>query len=163
VANNILKSSRGILFRVVDQIPDRSLYPEARREHQVSINNKILHNTLSNTSGLRPAYITLDAEAFAPDNYRGLGMLNMQVAYNTVNSYARDPSQTYDPKHNEISQEGLFPCFLFGPAPAKDPVTTVFRNVYFWGNSESTDGKYTASFGRYTSKACVTSSVPPSD
>ena len=126
----------------------------------MAINSKILNNTVSNTSGARPAYIALDVEAFAPDNYRGIGMMDIQVGGNTVNPYPANPNLSYNPAENEISQEGFLPCFLFGPAPVKDPVTTVFRNINLWNDTQNVVVTYTPSFLPYASQACVTASAP---
>jgi len=160
VQDNTLINSRGILLRTVDQSLDLLLYPQGRREHQLALNNKILNNVVSNSSGLRPAFIALDAEAFAPDSYRGMGMMNVQIEGNTIQPYAANPSQSYDPRHNQISQEGFFPCFLFGPAPAKDPVTSVFRDIHFWNNTQSQAVTYAPGLLPYTTKTCVSSSAP---
>ena len=64
VQNNMLTNSRGIILRTVDKSLNQSLYPEGRRVHEVAIDDMILNNTVSNTSGIRPAWITLDTEAF---------------------------------------------------------------------------------------------------
>jgi parallel beta-helix repeat protein len=160
VQDNTLINSRGIILRTVDQSLDLLLYPQGRREHQLALNNKISNNVVSNSSGLRPAFIALDAEAFAPDGYRGMGMMSVQVEGNTIEPYAANPSQSYDPRHNQIPQEGFFPCILFGPAPAKDPVTTVFRNIHFWNNTQSQAVTYAPGLLPYTTKACVSSSAP---
>ena len=163
VQNNTLINSRGIILRTVDQSPDSSLYPEGRREHQVALNNKISNNVLSNRTGLRPAFIALDAEAFSADSYRGMGMMNVQIDGNTIEPYAANPSQSYDPRHNQIPQEGFFPCILFGPAAAKDPITTVFRDIHFWNNTQRQSVTYAPGFLPYTTKACVSSSAPASN
>ena len=158
IQNNALTNSRGILLRTVDELVNRSTYPEGRRVHKIAINIKILKNTVSNTSGIRPGYIALDTEAFAPDNYRGLSMSNIQVSGNTVAPFGGNPNQTYK---GEISQEGILPCFLFGPAPVKDPVTTVFQNIYFWNNSDTVPVAFTAGFSPLATRACATPSPPP--
>jgi len=163
VQDNTLTNSRGIILRTVDKSPNPSLYPEGRRWHELALNNKILNNVVSNSSGLRPAFIALDAEAFAADSYRGMGMMNIQIEGNTIKPYPANPSQTYDPRHNRITQEGFFPCVLFGPARLKDPVTTVFQNIQFWNNSQSAVVSYTRGFLPYTTKECVTASAPPPD
>ena len=160
VHDNTLVNSRGIILRTVDQSLDPSLYPEGRREHQVALNSKISNNVVSNSSGLRPAFIALDAEAFAPDSYRGMGMMNVQIEGNTIEPYAANPSQSYDPRHNQIPQDGFFPCILFGPAPTKDPVTSVFRDIHFGNNTQSQAVTYAPGFLPYTTKACVSSSAP---
>jgi parallel beta-helix repeat protein len=159
VQNNTLTNSRGIWLRTVDESLNPSLYPEGRQVHQVAINDKILNNTVSDTSGLRPAFIALDTEAFEKNSYRGAGMINIQVVGNTIEPYSANPNQTYP---YEISQEGFFPCFLFGPAAVKAPVTTVFQNIYFWNNSQSVPVTYGSYFSSYaTTRACVTISAPP--
>lgn len=163
VQNNTLINSRGIILRTVDESPDSSLYPEGRREHQVALNNKISNNVLSNRTGLRPAFIALDAEAFAADSYRGMGMMNVQIDGNVIEPYAANPSQSYDPRHNQIPQEGFFPCILFGPAAAKDPITTVFRDIHFWNNTQRQSVTYAPGFLPYITKACVSSSAPASN
>ena len=154
VQSNILTNSRGIILRTVDESLDRSLYPEGRRIHNLAINDRILNNTVSNTSGVRPGFIALDAEAFAADSYRGMGMFDIQVGGNTINPYPANPSQTYS-KQGEITQDGLFPCFLFGPAPIKDPVTIVFRNITVWNNSQSIGVTYNSNFLPLATRACV--------
>jgi parallel beta-helix repeat protein len=163
VQNNVLTNSRGILLRTAD-IPPQNAYlspnPESRRAHHVAIKIRILNNTLSNTSGVRPVFIALDVEAFAPDSYRGIGMMDIQLGGNTVNPYPANPNQSYNPAENEISQEGFFPCFLFGPAPVKDPITTVFQNINFWNDTQNVVVTYSSSFLPYTSQACVTASAP---
>jgi len=161
VQNNVLTNSRGILLRTVDESLDQSLYPEGRRVHEVAIDNKILNNTVSNTLGARPAYIVLDTEAFAANSYSGMGMINIQVGGNTIKPYSADPNQSYNPQQNEISQEGFFPCFLFGPAAVKAPVTTVFQNINFWNNSQSVSVTYGTNFLPYTTHSCVSASAPP--
>jgi parallel beta-helix repeat protein len=160
VQDNTLINSRGIILRTVDQSLDLLLYPQGRREHQLALNDKISNNVVSNSSGLRPAFIALDAEAFAPDSYRGMGMMNVQIEGNTIEPYAANPSQSYDPRHNQIPQEGFFPCILFGPAPAKDPVTSVFRDIHFWNNTQNQAVTYAPGLLPYTTKACVSSSAP---
>jgi parallel beta-helix repeat protein len=165
ISNNVMINSRGILLRAVDEVmtPSNTYYtydPESRRVHQLAINDSIEGNTIVNTSGVRPAFIALDAEAFSPDFYRGMGMQNIQVGGNTVKPYPGNPSQAYDPQHNQIPQDGFFPCILFGPAPVKDPVTTVFQNVHFWNNTLSAAITYTQGFLPYTTQACVTASAP---
>jgi parallel beta-helix repeat protein len=159
VQNNSLTNSRGIILRTVDESLDPSLYPEGRRVHQVAINNKLLNNIVSNTSGLRPAYVVLDTEAFDKNSYHGMGMINVQVAGNLIQPYSANPDQTYGAV--EISQEGFFPCFLFGPAAVKDPLNTVFQNIYFWNNSQSVPVTYGSYFSQYATHACVTPSAPP--
>ncbi len=161
VKNNTLTNSRGIILRTVDEQLDPSLYPEGRRVHQLAIDNKILNNHVSNTIGVRPAWIVLDTEAFAADSYSGMGMINIQVGGNMIRPYSADPNQSYNPQKNEIRQEGFFPCFLFGPAAVKAPLTTVFRNVHFWNNSVRVSVTYSANFLPYTTHACVTASAPP--
>jgi parallel beta-helix repeat protein len=158
VQSNVLTNSRGILLRTVDELLNQSRYPEGRRIHLVAINNQILNNTVSNTSALRPGFIALDTEAFAPDNYKGMGMMNVQVGGNTINPYPANPNQVYT--QNEISQDGYYPCFLFGPAPNQAPVTTVFQNINFWNNFESPTVTYASGFAKFTTRACVTSSAP---
>ena len=159
VKDNVLTNSRGIMLRTVDKALIQSRYPEGRRVHLVAINSKILNNTVSNTSGLRPAYIVLDTEAFAADSYSGMGMMNIQVGNNTINFYSPNPNQNYN--KNEIRQEGFFPCFLFGPAAVKEPVTAVFQNVHFWNNTHSVPITYSPDFTPYTSRSCATPSPPP--
>jgi hypothetical protein len=87
-----------------------------------------------------------------------MGQYNIQVGGNILNLYPANPSRQYST--NEISQEGIFPCFLFGPAPVKDPVTTIFQNVNFWNNSQSLPVTYGQYFLPYTTKACATLSAP---
>jgi len=84
-------------------------------------------------------------------------MLNVQVGGNTVNPYALSPNQQFVA---EIQQEGVFPCFLFGPAPIKSPVTTVFQNINYWNNSLSANVKYVPDFMPYTTNLCITPSAP---
>ena len=158
VQSNVLTNSRGILLRTVDELLNQSRYPEGRRLHLVAINNQILNNTVSNTSALRPGFIALDTEAFAPDKYKGMGMMNIQVGGNTINPYPANPSQVYP--QNEISQDGYFPCFLFGPAPNQAPVPTVFQNINFWNNLESPTVTYVPGFAKFATRACVTPSAP---
>jgi hypothetical protein len=159
IQNNTLANSRGIVLRVVDEQVNPTIYPEARRNHEVAINAQISNNIVSDTSGEVPAYIALDAEAFASDNYHGMGMMNIELEGNAVNPYPGSPNRTYTP-YGEITQEGFFPCFLFGPAPVKDPVTTVFQQVNFWGNSLSVPVTYSSNFSPYTTHSCVTPNAP---
>ena len=159
VQNNTLTNSRGIILRTVDEALSPSLYPEGRRVHQIAIQVSILNNTVSNTSGFRPAYVALDAEAFDKTNYRGAGMIEVQLGGNVIEPYAANPSQTYGPI--EISQDGFFPCFLFGPAGVKDPLTTVFEDIYFWNNSQRTPVTYVPYFSQFATHSCVTPSAPP--
>jgi parallel beta-helix repeat protein len=154
IQNNTLSNSRGILLRTVDKSIGQSLYPEARGMHDVAINDRILNNTVSNTSGLRPAYIAVDAEAFA-ESYRGMGMMNIQASGNILNLYSGNPSQTYKSGPSEITREGFFPCFLFGPAAIKDPITTVFQNITMSANSQSSTVNYGSYFAQFTTQACV--------
>jgi parallel beta-helix repeat protein len=160
VQNNLLTNSRGIMLRAADEPLNPSLYPEGRRKHHVAINDKFLNNTVANSSGLRPAYVVLDVEAFFPSNYQGMGMINIQVGGNILQPYSAKPSLTYTPAKTEMPQEGFFPCFLFGPAAVKDPVTTVFQNVNFWNNSQSLPVTYSLRFLPYITNACVTPSAP---
>jgi parallel beta-helix repeat protein len=160
VQNNVLTNSRGILLRTIDESLSRSLYPEGRRVHEVAIDGKILGNTVSDTSGVRPAYIALDTEAFNASNYSGMGMIDIQVGGNTLKPYPANPNLNYGSL--EISQEGYFPCFFFGPAAVKAPLTTVFQDINFWNNSQSLPVKYGSYFSSYaTSQACVTAAAPP--
>jgi parallel beta-helix repeat protein len=161
VESNSLTNSRGIILRTIDESLDKSRYPEGRRNHQMAIDVKILNNSVSNTSGVRPAYIALDTEAFDANIYRGTGMTNILVAGNTIKPYAANPNRVYNPEQNEIQQEGFFPCFLFGPAAVKDSVTAVFYNVNFWNNSQSIPVAYRPDFLRYATRACVSASSPP--
>jgi len=154
VQNNTLTNSRNIILRVVDQ---QTGYPESRRVHEVALNNAILNNTVSDTTGANPAQILLDAEAFASDSYTGMGMLNIQVGGNTINPNPSNLSETWAA---EASQEGIFPCFLFGPAPVKSPVTTVFQDINYWSNSLSAPVTYVSGFLPLTTQACVTPSAP---
>jgi parallel beta-helix repeat protein len=163
VQNNVLTNSRGIVLRAIDEALSPSMYPEGRRVHQVAIKNTIVNNKVSNTSGLRPAYIALDTEAFDKNTYRGAGVMDVQVAGNVIEPYSANPNQTYIPKLNEITQEGLFPCFLFGPAKVKDGVTTVFQRVHVWNNSQSVPVSYGSNFLPLTTHACVTASAPPTN
>jgi hypothetical protein len=71
-----------------------------------------------------------------------------------------NPNHTYSNPEGEITQEGLFPCFLFGPAQVKDPVTTVFQDINFWSNVQTVPITYVASFLPYTTQACVAFSAP---
>jgi parallel beta-helix repeat protein len=160
VQNNTLINSRGIILRTVDKLLNASTYPEGRRVHHVAINNKISNNIVSNTSGLRPAYIVLDTEAFDASSYRGMGMINIELSGNMIEPYSASPHQTYSPTQGEIAQEGFFPCFLFGPALAKDPVNTVFQAVHFWNNSQSVPVTYRSTFSPFTTHACVIASAP---
>jgi len=159
VQNNVLTDSRGILLRTVDISVSTSTYPETRRTHEVAINAKIVNNTVSNISGIRPAYIALDAEAFA-DTYRGMGIMNVQVGNNLVSPYSANPNKTYLPGANELTREGFFPCFLYGPALVKDPVTTVFQSINSWSNTLSTPVTFGSSFLPHATQACVTPSAP---
>jgi hypothetical protein len=115
-----------------------------------------LNNTVSNVSGIRSAYIAVDVEAFDPTNYRGMGMFNIQVENNTVNPFAANPNQSYNSALTELPYDGIFPCFLFGPAPTKDPLTTVFQNIHYWNNSQSVPVAYPSYYLQYTTQACVT-------
>jgi parallel beta-helix repeat protein len=162
VESNSLTNSRGIILRTVDESLDKSRYPEGRRNHQMAIDVKILNNSVSNTSGIRPAYIALDTEAFEANSYKGTGMTNVLVGGNTITPYAANPNQVYSPEHNEIQQEGFFPCFLFGPAMIKDPVTTVFQNITFWNNAQSATVTYNSQFLPLTTRRCVIPSASSS-
>ena len=158
VQNNILNNSRGIILRTVDELLNQSLYPEGRHVHEVAIDSKILNNTVTNTSGLRPAYVALDTEAFDPNSHGGMSMTNIQVSGNVINPYFANPHLSY--ANTEIRQEGLFPCFLFGPAAVKAPVTTVFQNINYWNNSQSVPTSYSSYFLQFTTHACVTPTAP---
>jgi parallel beta-helix repeat protein len=163
VQNNTLTNSRGIILRTIDQLLAQygNLYPEGRRQHDMAISNIISNNTVSNTLGLRPAFIVLDTEAFATDSYSGMGMMNIQMGGNILNPYAANPGQSYNPALNEIYQDGIFPCFMFGPAPVKSPLTTVFQNINFWNNSQSAAVPYNSYFASYAApKTCVTPTAP---
>src|ERR1700730_1739673 len=161
VQGNVLTNSKQIILRVVDQSLNPSQYPEGRRIHEVAINSRIVNNTVSNTSGIRPAYIVLDAEAFATTSYSGMGMMNIEVAGNTVEPFSANSNKIYNSKQNQIPQEGYFPCFLFGPAAIKDPVTTVFQKINFWNNSQSAHVTYSPNILPHATQACVTTSGPP--
>jgi parallel beta-helix repeat protein len=160
VQDNTLLNSRGILLRTVDEVVNPSLYSEVRRVHEVALDTRIVNNVVSNSSGLRPAYVALDAEAFASDVYRGLGMMNIRIEGNSIKSYAGEPSRIYDQRHNQIPQDGFFPCILFGPATFKDSIAKVFRNINFKGNSETRGVTYTQAFLPYTTMSCVAASSP---
>ena len=161
VQNNMLTNSRGIMLRAADEPLNPSLYPEGRRGRQVAINDKILNNTVADTSGLRNAYIVLDTEAFFPSGYHGVGMFNIQVGGNILQPYPANPSQIAT--KSEIQQEGIFPCFLFGPAAVKDPVTTVFQKIYVWNNTQSLPVNYSQGFSLYTTEVCMTPVAPPAN
>jgi parallel beta-helix repeat protein len=161
VKDNTLLNSRGILLRTVDEVVNPSLYSEVRRVHEVALDTRILNNVVSNSLGLRPAYIALDAEAFASDVYRGLGMMNIRIEGNSIIPYAREPSRIYDPRHNQIPQDGFFPCILFGPAAFKDSITRVFQDIDFMSNTETDSVNYTRAFLPYTTNSCVVASVFP--
>ena len=168
ISNNLINNSRGILLRTVDEVmtPSNKFYtyePESRRVHDVAIDDSILGNTIANTLGINPAYIALDVEAYAPDAYHGMGQYNIQIGGNTLSPYPADPSHAYYPSTNVISQEGFFPCFLFGPAPIKDPQTTIFQRINFWNNSQSLFTAYSKYLLPYTNEACVTPSAPASN
>ncbi len=158
VQGNLLTNSREIVLRAADESLRSSLYPEGRRVHHIVMDSKILNNTVSNTSGVRPAFIALDTEAFAESSYKGMGMMNIQVGGNTVHPYAANPSRSYI--KGEITQEGFFPCFLFGPAAVKDPVSTVFQNIYFWNNFQSRVVTHNSGFLPFASQACTIASPP---
>ncbi len=158
--NNILTDSRGILLRTVDRSVSSSTYPETRRIHEVAVNNRISNNTVSNTLGIRPAYIALDVEAFGPDGYLGIGMMNVRIGRNVVSPYSANPNKTYVSGASELTMEGLLPCYLYGPAPIKAPITTVFQNIRFWSNTLSTPVTYSSSFTPFATRACVTPSAP---
>lgn len=163
VQNNTLTDSRGIWLRIIDQSLAQypTLYPEGRRQHDVAMNTMISNNTVSNTLGLRPAFIVLDTEAFASDSYSGMGMMNVQVGGNTINPFAANPNEVYEPVVNRVPQEGIFPCFVFGPAAVKPAVTTVFQDINFWNNSQSVPVTYGSYFASYaTSTACITPTAP---
>ena len=160
VRGNTLLNSRGILLRTVDEVVNPSLYSEVRRVHEVALDTQILKNVVSNNQGLRPAYIALDAEAFAPDVYRGLGMMNIRIEGNSIEPFAGEPSRIYDPRHNQIPQDGFFPCILFGPAPFKDSITQVFQNINSTGNIGTGGVNYTRAFLPYTTKSCVATLSP---
>jgi len=87
--------------------------------------------------------------------------MNIQVGSNTVNPYSANPNKIYPkPVQTEITQEGIFPCFMYGPALVKDPVTTVFQNVNFWNDVQSATVTYPPAFLPYTTQACVTPTAP---
>jgi hypothetical protein len=155
IQNNTLTNSRGIILRTVDRSLPASPSQENRRLHEMAIRNKILNNVVVNTSGVRPAFIALDTEAFDRNSYRGVGMVDIEVAGNVVKPYPADPNHIY--QRNQISQEGIFPCFLFGPAAVKDPVNTVFQGVRFHNNSAD-HVSYTPGFAQLASASCATSS-----
>ena len=168
VSKNTLNNSRGIQVRSVDELmnPSNNYYtydPKCRRVHQLTLNVTISNNVLNNTSGARPSYITVGAEAFAPDAYRGLGIMNVRVKGNTIHPFSKSPSESYDPRRHQLSQEGFFPCYFFGPAAAKDPITTVFRNIVFVNNRLSVEVTYLPAFAPYAKHECVTASPPPND
>jgi parallel beta-helix repeat protein len=160
VENNTLINSRGIQLRTADLLLNKSLYPEGRRLHEVAIGDRVLNNIVSDTAGIRPAFIVLDTEAFAADFYRGMSMINIQVGGNIINPYAKNTGRFYDAPPTELPQDGFFPCFLFGPAPVKDPVTLVFQHINFWSNVQRAPVKYLPGFSPYTTQACVTASPP---
>jgi parallel beta-helix repeat protein len=161
IKGNILNNSREIILRAVDESLDPSVFPEGRRLHEVAMNVSILNNTISNTAGTRPAYVALDVEAFQPASYSGMGMMNIQMGGNTINVYSANPSLSYaNPVQTEVTQEGFFPCFMYGPAKVKAPVTTVFQDIYFWNNTLSATVTYPPAFLPLTTQACVTSSAP---
>ena len=162
VQNNALMNSRQIILRVADTILENSSFPEGRRTHRVALNTNIANNTDSNSSGVRPAYIALDVEAFAQDSYHGMGMMNVQVGGNTINPYPANPNLSYKPGASEINQDGFFPCFFYGPAPVKDPVGTVFQNISYGNNFQSMVVAYPSSYLPFTTKSCATSSAPTS-
>lgn len=156
VQGNALTNSRQIILRVMDEALNHTLYPEGRRVHEIALDSKILNNTVSNTSGIRPAYIALDVEAFATDSYKGLGMLNIQMTGNIINPYVTNPSKNYpNPMQTEITQEGFFPCFIYGPAAVKDPLSSVFQVIEFSNNFLANPVAYNLALSRYTSQSCV--------
>jgi len=90
-------------------------------------------------------------------------MINIQVGGNILQPYPANPNQIYTPKKTEIPQKGIFPCFLFGPAAVKDPVTTVFQNINFWNNTQIVPVTYSQGFLPFTTNACVNPSPPPAN
>jgi len=153
VQDNTLTNSRGIMLRVDDTATDPMVYPESRRKHSVALNSKIVNNRVANTSGERPAYIVLDVEAFEVTTYRGMGMFGIELSNNMLQPYAPDPARRYD--HPEINQEGLFPCFLFGPAAIKDPLTVIFQNIYEGNNKQTLPVAYRGEFSSYANRGCT--------
>jgi parallel beta-helix repeat protein len=156
VQNNTLTNSRQIILRTVNESLNQTIHPESRGVREIAIDTVILNNTVSNISGVRPAYIALDVEAFSTEGYRGMGMLNIQVGGNIINPYSKDPSKDYPrAMQTEITQEGFFPCFFYGPAAIKDPVTTVFQSIKFWNNSQSATITYGNGFLPFTTQVCA--------
>jgi hypothetical protein len=87
--------------------------------------------------------------------------MNIEVAGNTVEPFSANSNKIYNSKQNQIPQEGYFPCFLFGPAAIKDPVTTVFQKINFWNNSQSVHVTYGPNLLPHATHACVTTSGLP--
>lgn len=162
IQKNTLTNSGGIKLRVVDQMLG---YPESRRQHEVTINDQILSNTIINTTGIRPAYIALNIEAFGKDGtYHGVGEYNVQIGGNSLTFFVADPNRNYNVGSTDLYHEGLFPCFMFkglGSKPNVDPLTAVFQKIYEWENSQSAPVSYDSYFSTYaTSRDCVTASAP---
>lgn len=128
---NILTDSRQILIRTFDGAGTG----DSRRKHRILLKTSIIGNTVSNTLGVEPAYIALDDESFggAPP-YTGMSAFQIAIGNNIVSPWPTNPSATY-PTGNEISQEGFFPCFIFGGAN-KSPIS-VLQSVYFWNNTQT--------------------------
>lgn len=153
VQNNVLTNSRGIMLRVGDVATSPLAFPDSRRQHHVALDSAIVSNRITNTTGQRPAYIVLDVEAFEANSYRGMGMFGIEVAGNILEPYALDLARRYD--HPEINQEGLFLCFVFGPAQVKDPPNVIFRNISEGNNRQTLPVAYRADFVQYTNRSCA--------
>lgn len=126
---NTLTNSRQIMLRTFDGLGTG----ESRRHHEMMVNASVLNNTVINTLGVGPAYITLDLESFGADGYTAMNAFNVAIGDNIVSPLTSNPSATYSTGASEISQEGYFPCIINGSATLSNKAA--FQNVYFWNNT----------------------------
>jgi parallel beta-helix repeat protein len=152
IENNLLTDSRGIQITVSDRTLGAPSEPEERKRHSIATNIKILNNTVTDTLGLRPAFVALKTAVVAPVD-SGMSFMDVQISGNVINPYKADPGMQFD---GEISQEAFLPCFMFGAATTRPPLTTAFVDITLSDNTMSLTVPYTAGFLPYTTQSCTT-------
>ncbi len=166
IDRNTLYDSRSIQVRVGDNVRDGLstwISPESRRAHDVALQIRVTNNTLWNTQGIRLTSVQNDVEAFAPNDYRGMGIYDMHVASNTLHLFPTEPDRKYIGYPHFNDQDAFYPCYQFGPALNQDPVTTTIQKLYFWNNTQDVSIPYDAHSQRDSTRVCITATAPPSE
>lgn len=159
VDNNTIYDSRAIWLRVVDENYSN---PDSRRIHEVAEHNRITNNKLFSTGGYRGSMVFLDIEAFhSGGDYKGLGIYDTQMGGNAITPYPSNPSVSY-PNGALPSQDGFYPCYIWGPAGPKDPTSVTTNPVATFKNVLTQPVTLIARDIPLADTSCVTSTAIPS-